>query len=154
MSRYRPFRSLNPDNYNIFVAALVLLAATIIVLVLFSMLLSMLSCPGTILLAIALAVLVFLGSQKQKTRELRIHSGRCSACGYDLRASPDRCPECGRDATIDEPAWRRLRRLREAELRNDAAVQPHPDTSASVAPSVVAQNRERLRAASPLPPTQ
>jgi hypothetical protein len=33
--------------------------------------------------------------RERVTRRTRSLIGRCSACGYDLRASKERCPECG-----------------------------------------------------------
>jgi predicted Zn-ribbon and HTH transcriptional regulator len=38
--------------------------------------------------------LVALSWRRHRARS-RIRSGRCAACGYDLRGTPARCPECG-----------------------------------------------------------
>ena len=40
---------------------------------------------------------------RRRRRQGRRGEGRCPACGYDLRASPDRCPECGTIAPAPPP---------------------------------------------------
>ena len=47
-------------------------------------------CAATIPLPLWCSV----GLSKRKRRQ-RLKEGRCLACGYDLRGTPNRCPECG-----------------------------------------------------------
>lgn len=51
----------------------------------------------------------------------RFRTGRCTRCGYDLRASPERCPECGRlrerpDGPLPRVAAKRSSAARRAEV--------------------------------------
>ena len=49
--------------------------------------------------------LVWLGARAAAGRRhrRRMATGRCPACGYDLRATPGRCPECGAGVTRTSP---------------------------------------------------
>jgi hypothetical protein len=107
-----PFGVLNtPQSWQLFLQSLVILFGTVAILFFIAMILWIIGGIGTILLTLGLAAYVFYRSHQQQQKEWWINQGCCAACGYDLHDIPDhRCPECGRDATQDEPEWRKVRR--------------------------------------------
>jgi hypothetical protein len=58
--------------------------------------------PFVLLAALPLCWLSVL--LRNRLRDADVRKGRCTTCGYDLRASPERCPECGTAAAAASPA--------------------------------------------------
>jgi hypothetical protein len=52
-------------------------------------------CSATSFALIVVAPWAFIAAWRWNEDRLRSRAGICTACGYDLRATPDRCPECG-----------------------------------------------------------
>ena len=51
------------------------------------------------LLGAAGALIALFGILRKRCR---LTAGRCPACGYDLRGTPERCPECGAVPSVKE----------------------------------------------------
>jgi hypothetical protein len=117
------FRSLSsPQRMQMFYRAVAVTAAAVVGWAVFVGVLSLVSWWGVMLVTIGLAVAVYVRGGKGRQREEWIDAGCCAACGYDLTRLPTSvCPECGRDASLDEPTWRRLRREHEAKYGRDTA---------------------------------
>ncbi len=110
----------SPQTRGMLLQLLGIVGAIALIWVVIAAILSLFNAWLIALLAIGLGIAVFVRQWKINRRENWIQTGHCAQCGYDLQATPDICPDCGRDARLDEPIWRRMRRELEAKLLADA----------------------------------
>jgi len=75
--------------------------------------------PLTLILPLSRVALT-MRQRRQRLRQWRWRRmGRCAACGYDLRGTPERCPECGaltRDSSADG-SWKLAKGLKGTRQR-------------------------------------
>ena len=130
-----PFNDLavmlkSPQSRGLLFQIIGIIAAALMLWVVIAAILSFFNAWVVVFLTAALGGVVLYREWFRRRREGRIARGCCAECGYDLRATPDRCPECGRDAALDEPIWRRMRRELEAKLAasvvTEVEVAPQP----------------------------
>ena len=65
---------------------------------------TVISVPFWAVIVVTLALPLFALRRRLRDRRWS-REGRCRACGYDLRASPDRCPECGAVSKAQPATW-------------------------------------------------
>ncbi len=114
----------SPESRSIFLGTIGILAAAFGLWVFGAAVLSLLNAWIVVGLTGVLAVVVYVRGRRVRRRQEWIDTGFCGDCGYDLLSSGVRvCPECGRDAALDEPVWRKLRREHEAKYGRDVAAE-------------------------------
>jgi hypothetical protein len=104
------------ESRGIVIQILLVIGAALLLWFIVGLILSLFN--GWFVFAMMIALGGYVGYREwhRRRREWRILFGYCAQCGCDLRATPEICPECGRDAKLDEPAWRKMRRELEARL--------------------------------------